>query len=332
MSTTPEILPPLKTWSHLAGSRRRPSEYEVVSVRLHYHRDNPACPWELDPGVFMNEWYRKYREGSPLTHPDWDAFRDPDEIVYRTYNILQDGQETYVDNLLDEYSSLGHDQSLGTEWLGVLASHLTPARYAAHALQMASAYGGQMAPASTITNCFYFQAADELRLVQRIAYRTAELAKNRPGRGFGDTERSTWEQHPAWQGFRELLEKVLVAWDWGETFAALQLVAKPAFDEAVLRELGRSARRNGDDLLALLNDAFLRDADRSRRWSAALVRMALDVESNRDVLTGWIEKWQPLADAAIDGYLAELPEADPLSASRAKEALRSFHRSCGLAA
>ena len=26
----PEVLKPLKTWSHLAGRRRKPSEYEIV--------------------------------------------------------------------------------------------------------------------------------------------------------------------------------------------------------------------------------------------------------------------------------------------------------------
>ena len=31
-----EVLKPLKTWSHLAARRRKPSEYEVVSVNLHY--------------------------------------------------------------------------------------------------------------------------------------------------------------------------------------------------------------------------------------------------------------------------------------------------------
>ena len=31
----PETLKPLRTWSHLAGRRRKPSEYEIVSVGLH---------------------------------------------------------------------------------------------------------------------------------------------------------------------------------------------------------------------------------------------------------------------------------------------------------
>ncbi len=105
-------LPPLKTWSHLAGQRRRPSEYEIVSTNLPWHTRVEGEPWEVAPQGFMSDWYRRYRDASPVQHENWNAFRDPDELVYRTYNILQDGQETYVDGLLEQYSAEDHDASL----------------------------------------------------------------------------------------------------------------------------------------------------------------------------------------------------------------------------
>ena len=79
--TQPEVLKPLKTWSYLAGRRRKPSEYEIVSTNLHFSTDNPDAPLELDPNFEMAQWFKKYRNASPLSHPDWNAFRDPDEIV-----------------------------------------------------------------------------------------------------------------------------------------------------------------------------------------------------------------------------------------------------------
>ena len=101
--TQPDVLKPLKTWSHLAGRRRKPSEYEIVSTNLHYSTDNPDAPFELDPNFAMALWFKQHRNASPLKHPDWDAFRDPDEMVYRTYNMQQDGQETYVMGLFDQH-------------------------------------------------------------------------------------------------------------------------------------------------------------------------------------------------------------------------------------
>jgi toluene monooxygenase system protein E len=324
-----QILKPLKTWSHLAARRRKPSEYEIVSTNLHYSTRDTNAPWELAPELFMNRWYKQYRNDSPLKHDDWNAFRDPEEVVYRTYNMMQDGQEAYVFGLFDQFNAREHDQSLEKTWAAALPRFYTPSRYLFHTLQMGSAYVGQMAPASTITNCAYFQMADSLRWLSHTAYRSRELSLAYPDVGFVRHERMYWEEHPTWQGFRELMEKVLVTWDWAEAFVALNLVAKPAVEESVLRKLGESARHNGDTLLGLLTDAQLLDAARHRRWATALVKMALEKDGNREVIKGWIAKWEPLADNAIDAYCGALDDV-PGAAEAATRATREFRRGLGL--
>ncbi len=327
MTDSPD-LKPLKTWSHLAGQRRRPSEYEIVSTNLLWSTDD-EIPWVLSPDMDMNQWYLKYRDGSPLKHGDWDAFRDPDGLVYRTYNILQDGQEAYVDGLLDEHNERGHDTELSADWLDSLALLYTPARYLLHAAQMGSAYLVQMAPASTIVNCAMLQTADQLRWVSRTAYRTKELSLTAADKGFGEQERAHWENDPAWQGFRELMERALVAYDWGEHFVALNLVAKPAIDEAFVRQLGQAAHRAGDGLLRQLMDAQAADSVRARNWSAALVALALETDGNKQVLAEWVAKWAPLGDAAIDAYCAALPDAGD-AGSQAKGEAEAFRAGLGL--
>jgi toluene monooxygenase system protein E len=325
----PTVLQPLKTWSHLAARRRKPSEYEIVSANLHYTTDRPDAPFELDPNMPLAQWFKTHRNASPLKHPDWNAFRDPDEMIYRTYNMVQDGQENYVYGLFDQFSARGHDTMLERAWAAQLARLYTPGRYLIHALQMGAAYLCQIAPASTISNCAAYQTADSLRWLTHTSYRTAELSKTFGDLGFGTNERKIWEQDPAWQGFRELAEKALIAWDWAESFVALNLVLRPAFEETVLRALGQAGRHNGDTLLGLLTDAQLVDADRHRRWTGALVKLALQEEGNRDVLNAWIAKWTPLSDAAIDAFCAHLPDS-PGAAPAAKEACAELRRSYGL--
>ena len=323
MSEQQDALGPQRTWSHLAGRRRRPSEYEIVSTHLLWSTDHPQTPWEVAPEGFMSDWYRKHRTGSPWTHEAWDTFRDPDELVYRTYNILQDGQEAHVEGLLDEHDELRHDKQLAEDWLPTLATLYTPGRYLMHTVQMASAYNVHMAPASTIANCFMFQAGDALRWVSRIAYRTRELANSHPSLGFARDERAHWEGHAAWQGFRELMERVLVTFDWAEAFVALNLVAKPAIDEACLRQFAAAARRRDDTLLSLLMGAQLRDSDRSRRWSVALSRFVATEDANAEAARTWLAKWVPLGDAAIDAFCARLPDGDD-AATQAKSAAAGF--------
>jgi toluene monooxygenase system protein E len=242
--------------------------------------------------------------------------------------MMQDGQETYVYGLLEQFSKREHDKNLASGWLGTLGLRYTPTRYLFHTLQMASAYFAQVAPASTITICGFFQMADSLRWLTHTAYRTKELQVAHPEKGFTEKERQFWEGESIWQGYRELMEKVLITWDWGEAFVALNLVAKPAIEEGILRNLSNSARHNGDELLAMLCDAQMIDAMRHRRWSEALVKMALEDQSNHAVIQGWINKWEPLADRAIDAYCHGLPDV-PDAADDAKTAVRAYRKSLG---
>ena len=147
--------------------------------------------------------------------------------------------------------------------------------------------------------------------------------------GFGVNERRLWEEDPAWQGFRELMEKALIAWDWGEAFAAVNLVAKPAIEETLLGTLGAAARAEGDTVYGLLSQAQMRDAERHRRWASALVAMALQADSNRDVLLSWLTRWLPLAHTAIDQYCQYLPDGND-AAVAAKDRLAAFHAGLGL--
>jgi toluene monooxygenase system protein E len=106
-------------------------------------------------------------------------------------------------------------------------------------------------------------------------------------------------------------------------------VLKPALEEGAMLVLADAARHNGDTLLPLVVDSQINDARRHRRWAGALVTMALEQEGNAAVLQGWLAKWMPLADRAIDSYSATLTDGAS-AATRAKAMVQSFHRSLGL--
>jgi len=332
MSDATDLSKPIKTWSHLLANRRRPTEYEIVSTRVLWNTPNHRVPWKMSSNTAPIQWIIRNRNGSKLRHGEWDAFRDPDQLVYRTYNLMQDGQESYVDGILDDFNENGHDSGLDTAWLAILAALYAPGRYAVHATQMASGYMVALAPSSTVANCFMFQCADQLRWVSRIAYRTVELARSHASLGFGTAERGLWEKSEPWRGFVELAERALVAWDWGECFTAVNLVLKPALDEAFMRQFGRVARISGDALTGMLLDAQFVDSQRSRRFSGALVRFLCEHDpANKAVFDAWLAQWLPLADRAIDAFCARL---DPTGAAAeaAKQDARNYRVGLQLAA
>jgi toluene monooxygenase system protein E len=293
--------PKTKTWSRFGNLGRKPNEYEIVTHDLNHTITGPT-PLEMGPDVQGNVWLRTHRDAMPLAVPDWNGFRDPDQVTYRKYNIMQDQQETYVDGLLAEFTSKNADAALSPAAVALLAGVLTPSRYLSHGLQMLSAYVQQLSPSSYIANCATFQTADQLRRVQLSAYRAKQLSETFPEQGFGTAERAQWQQAPGWQPIRELVERLLIAYDWHDAFIGTQLVLKPVTDLLTLQEFAAAARAQGDDLDALIADNLFKDSERSQRWTAACTRFLINAgDGNRAALQETLARWRPLGEAAITG-------------------------------
>lgn len=311
-----------KTWSLLGDVKRKPSPYEAVTAKFHYHFRRDPAPFEMDPETPINKWYLRNREGSPLMLEDWEQFRDPHKLTYKDYVATQRDRETYVDGLIDQAEATHAARDLSAGWVATLRDLFVPLRFPLHALQMTALYVGQMAPSSFITNCAYFQASDELRRIQRMAYWTKVLA-NAHGDELAETHtaRAPFESAAHWQPLRQVVEEMLIAYDWGESFTALNLVVKPMMDALVNEQLGALAKANGDRFLSELLAEFDLDSRRSQDWSQALVAYCVDRQPElHGVFAGWLAKWQPKAKAAVDALAPLFTQApNPMSAQTVSE-------------
>jgi toluene monooxygenase system protein E len=306
--TPPDRPPGRKTYTRLATGRRIPTEYELMSTDLHY---NHPRRFELPAGNPVVDWYYRNREGSALQARGWDQFADPRRTTYRIYTQLQDGREDVVDGLLREVDDTAYDTNLDDEWVRFLDRWYSPLRFPVHGLQMLAAYIAQMAPSSRITNCASFQTGDEMRRVQRIAYRTVQLAGPAFDAEAAARQRAAWEEAAAFQPLRELIERALVAYDWGESFIVTNAVIKPRIDRLVNQDIaGTLATANGDPILRSIHFSLDEDAHWHREWTAALLRHIVDDNTaNAEVVSGWIEKWSPLASEALEAFAGVTAEA-----------------------
>ena len=128
---------------------------------------------------------------------------------------------------------------------------------------------------------------------------------------------AAWEDAAAFQPLRELIERALIAYDWGEAFAVTILVIKPRIARLVNQEIaGTLATANGDPILASIHFSLDEDARWHRAWTAALLRHLIeDTPANAEVVSGWIGKWSPLAARALEAFAGTLAEAPvPLDA------------------
>jgi hypothetical protein len=108
-----------------------------------------------------------------------------------------------------------------------------------------------------------------------------------------------------WQPTRRYLEQLAATSDWGEVIVAANLCFEPVVGTLVRRELGiRTAAANGDTVTPVLARAATQEWEWARAWTTALTRFLLEDElhgaANREVITGWLQEWQPRAmDAAL---------------------------------
>jgi toluene monooxygenase system protein E len=289
---------PQKTYWHLQKQGRIPSEYEIVTSKLLVYTGEGFTGKRFELDVPLKDWYATYQESSPLQCSSWEKFRDPRETTYTKYTDVQLEKEIFVDNILEEIETTGYDERLTGTWMYFLSRIFAPLRYPMHGLQMVAAYMAQMAPGGRITITATLQLGDEVRRIERIAYRVRQLQLASPG--FAEDSKARWERDPLWQPLREAVEKLLVAWDWGEAFVGLNLVLKPLFDQLFMKHLGELALREGDYLLGQILYSLREDSLWQQRWTQALVQVAIeDTPANKDVIQGWVDKWHAVAWPAV---------------------------------
>jgi toluene monooxygenase system protein E len=290
-----------KTYWHLLEQRRMPTEYEIVTSKLLCYTGEGFTGKRFELDVPLKDWYRRYQEESPLVCSSWEKFRDPRETTYTKYTGLQREKEIFVDGILEEIDLTGYDAHLRPAWLHTVARVVAPFRYPGHGFQMIAAYIGQMAPSGRITIAAALQSADEMRRIQRIAYRIRQLQKIYPG--FASDSKTLWQTDSLWQPLREIVERLLITYDWAESFVGLNLVLKPLVDELFMRGLSDLALREDDYLLGQIFYSLNEDCQWHRQWSESLVRMAIDDHAhNRDTIQGWINHWYPLAARAVHTF------------------------------
>lgn len=291
-----------KTYWHLLQQRRMPTEYEIVTSKLLCYTGEGFTGKRFELDVPLRDWYKRFQQESPLICSSWEKFRDPRETTYTKYTEIQRDKEIFVDGILEEIDSSGYHGRLSPRWLRVLSRVVAPLRYPGHGLQMVASYIGQMAPSGRIVITATLQAGDEMRRVQRIAYQVRQL--QRIYLGFASDSKERWQSDPLWQPLRMAIEKLLICYDWAESFVALNLVLKPMVDDLFMNHLSDLALREGDHLLGQVFYSLNEDCLWHRQWSQALTRMAIEDNSlNSATIQGWIEKWYPVAAGAVQALV-----------------------------
>jgi toluene monooxygenase system protein E len=167
---------------------------------------------------------------------------------------------------------------------------------------MVAAYVGALAPGGRIAVAAALQAADELRGIAQLCRwlsRSGEAKANVDMLG-----RELWHDAPEFQPLRQLIEELLVTYDWAAALTTLNGVVKPLLTRLCFEHLAVAAEQYGDDVLEKLLISLGDDARWHEAWFAALVRSLVVARSeNRAVLQRAAEASKPAALRAVQALL-----------------------------
>jgi toluene monooxygenase system protein E len=281
------------TYWHLQGRDRAPSDYEVVTSRLLYY---PERGLEVTSPVAR--WCNEQQAAAVLQCTNWDDFCDPRETTYSSYVDRAQASEAVIDGWLEAAESSDYDRRLSTEWVQTLESVLPVLRFPIHGLQMVSAHIGSMAQSGRIAVAASFQAADEMRWLQRLAYRTRQLQYRKAD--FGEHSQRAWQRDPCWQPLRRAIEELLVTYDWTAALLRCALVLKPLLHELFLVQFAKLSVAAGDDLLAKVLQQLAEDRRWHQAWTTAALKIALEAEQNKQRAANVIHEQREMASAVSE--------------------------------
>ena len=277
---------------------KRATQYEDVTVDI-----------QPDPDRYLlQNWILSFADGTPtysdrwsaLKCSDWHRFRDPNQewerSIYQRNSIVSKHLALTTSNAKEE----GSYQRIDPTWLKVIARHVLASKHPEYWLGMEVFLMAQRdAMTNMINNELATNAADKLRYAQDLVLYGMDLAEVLPG--FDNAEgKRCWLDDPAWAPTRENVEIITTTPDWAEQVFATNLVLEPLVLEPFRSGLVmRYSAVHGDFITPVIVGMAEWDYERHLRASVELYEMlATDPEhgdSNRSVMSRWLQKYQPLS-------------------------------------
>lgn len=290
-----------RTWVWLSGRKRPPSDYEEVSTGVQWYSD-PASRTETG----------SWRMDNTVIKADWDAFRDPSSVYYRTYVVGQDSLERQLDSVIATARDAGYISAIDPAWKVTLTSMMGAMSFAEWGVAMAHQHVQRFALSPTVAGCAQFQVMDKMRNAER---NLEWFNLVHPGAEDG-TLHAIWMDAPEMQPLRRYTEKALIVEDWAEVIVAVNLALLGVL-EPFLREVYiRGGRSSGDFVTSAMGATFAKDATRQVAWTDAFIRYCALEGANATPISEWLDNYLPTAVSAMDALAVAFP-MDGLAADAA---------------
>jgi len=329
-----------RTFTYYTPAKRKSTHYEDVTVEVqpdprHYLSQGWIYGFSDGTGGYPLNWTALKAWGSDRPEPErfpgsggkgygwpalgWHEFRDPNEewelTIYRyNANVVRQLNQN-VDNARQ---SKAFDQ-WNSNWVRFVERNVGAWMHVDHGLGIyLFSNANRRAPTNMHNNAISVNGMHRIRSAQDLALYNLTLSDEIPNFD-GTAHNDTWNNDPAWQGVRELAERLTSIDDWCEAIFAGNVVFEPLVGELFRSNLVQhAAPRNGDFVTPTVIGAEEYDyAERDLRYTRAMFDLLSNdrefADQNKQIMQQWLSAWVPRAIAAARTLqpLWSQPEAKP---------------------
>jgi propane monooxygenase small subunit len=341
-----------RKFTYYTPAKRKSTHYEDVTVEVqpdprHYLSQGWIYGFADGTGGYPLNWTALKAWGSDRPEPErypgsggkgyewpalgWHEFRDPNEewelTIYRNNaNVVRQLNQN-VDNARQ---SKAFDQ-WNRNWVRFVERNVGAWMHVDHGLGIyLFSNANRRAPTNMHNNAISVNGMHRIRSAQDLALYNLTLSEEITI--FDATAHlDCWNNDPAWQGVREVAERLTGIDDWCEAVFAANVVFEPLVGELFRSSLVQhAAPRNGDFVTPTVIGAEEYDyAERDLRYTRAMFELlSSDREfgaENRAIMQQWLSAWVPRTIAAARTLqpLWSQPEAKPPRFEDSLEAAKS---------
>jgi propane monooxygenase small subunit len=330
-----------RRYNYYTPQKRKQSHYEDVTVEVqpdprHYLTQGWLYGFADGRGGYPLDWTVLKAWGSDTPVPQrgpgtggmavkewpatgWHEFRDPNEewelTLYR-YNSNVVRQVTQ--NVEAAKQSKAFEQ-WNTNWVRFVEQHIGAWMHVDHGLGLyLYANANRRAPTNMHNNAISVNSMHRIRAAQDLALYNLTLSEEIDGFD-GSAHLETWKSDPAWQGVRDVAERLTAIDDWCEAIFAANVVFEPLVGELFRSQLvQQAAPRNGDFVTPTVIGAAEYDfAERDLRYTTAMFELLTNdrefADHNKAIMQDWASEWTSLALSAARTLqpLWSQPDAKP---------------------
>jgi propane 2-monooxygenase small subunit len=329
-----------RRFTYYVPAKRRATHYEDVTVEVqpdtrHYLSQGWIYGFSDGTGGYPLDWTVLKAWGSDRPEPErfpgsggkgyewpalgWHEFRDPNEewelTIYRyNANVVRQLNQ----NVDIARQSKAFDQ-WNSNWIRFVERNVGAWMHVDHGLGIyLFSNANRRAPTNMHNNAISVNGMHRIRSAQDLALYNLTLSEEIPGFD-GTAHADCWNNEPAWQGVREVAERLTGIDDWCEAIFAANVVFEPLVGELFRSGLVQhAAPRNGDFVTPTVVGAEEYDfAERDLRYTRAMFELLSNdrefADHNKQIMQQWLSAWVPRAIAAARTLqpLWSQPEAKP---------------------